>query len=57
MRQSQWDMHLFAGVVQTQAEAEEKIRQVLGSIDTANVATSNSEPNSATFQGNKSNSL
>lgn len=32
MRQSQWDLHLFAGVVQTQVEAEEKIRQVLGSI-------------------------
>ena len=50
-------MHLFAGVVQTQAEAEEKIKQVLSSIDTANIATRQDEPNSATFQGNKSNRL
>lgn len=43
----------FSGVVQTQAEAEEKIKQVLSSVDRETEPARPYEPNSTTFQGKK----
>ena len=42
-------MYLSTGVIQTQAEAEEKIRQPLCSIDRANVETHHCKPYSTGF--------
>ena len=42
----------ISGAVQTQAEAEKKIKQVLSSVNREAESASPSEPNSTTFQGN-----
>lgn len=43
----------FSGVVQTQAEAEKKIKQVLSSVNRETEPARPYEPNSTTFQGKK----
>ena len=45
----------FSGVVQTQAEAEKKIKQVLSSVNRETEPARPYEPNSTTFQGKKKN--